>query len=137
MKAKEKKQKKGKVKSKRNAKAYGYGVILTGCIPRSRAHARKRPKKADDIYIRAWREQVFANGIEDPVPAVVDEAMRTLNGDEAYRAVWTWYTVHLGVNTVLQQMYEVESAYRQHEIRWPAKAFHARLRRIYGDMEKS
>ena len=90
--------------------------------PRRRARTRKA------AMVEKWLDTIFANTTGDPVPEVVDLAVRTF-GSENDRRLWTWYANRVGVNTFLDRFYEVESCWRQGELKRPAAAFHLRLHR--------
>ena len=62
------------------------GININTCFSdHARTRARRRPfTKAE---VAAWREQVFADGIEDPVKVAVQEAVRDF-GHEADFTIW-------------------------------------------------
>lgn len=99
----------------------GMGMnIHTGGSPGSRARAR---------------EGFYDPAITDQVDAAVDEAMAQTGGSRRFRRAWCFYCLHLGINTFLDQLDCVMSCMRQGEIRYPARAFHARLRRIKNQID--
>ena len=119
----------------------GYGDICLSLRPRTRARertqARKRSRKAQkaqseakrEAFVQRWLDTIFANGIEDPVPVVVTEAIRKF-GSERDRLIWTWYCTHIGVNSFLEAIYLQEQAMSHCSLRSPAAAFHSRLKRM-------
>jgi hypothetical protein len=80
--------------------------------------------------IAAWRERIFADGIEDPVKVAVQEAVKDF-GQEADFAIWAWYANRIGINSFLELYFEQTSVMRKHALRNPAAAFHMRLKRFY------
>ena len=101
----------------------GMGIdICTEESLRSRARARVRAR-------------FFDPAIADEVDAAVDEAMAQTGGSARFRRIWCFYCLRLGINTFLDQLDSVMSCARQGEIRYPAQAFHARLRRIKGQID--
>ena len=44
------------------------------------------------------------------------------------RGIWVWYCQRLGLGTFLDLADEVISSARQHEIKWPVRAFHRHLK---------
>lgn len=100
----------------------GNGSVFNALRPRGRARACAR--KA--AMVKRWRDCVFADGVEDPVPAVVDVAVRTF-GRTSDRRIWTWYANRIGVNTFLDRFFEVRSCWKVGEIDHPAAVFHMRL----------
>ena len=119
----------------------GDGDICLSLRPRTRvrerAQARERSRKAQkaqskakrEAYVQRWLDTIFANGVEDPVPVVVTEAI-TKFGSERDRLIWTWYCTHMGVNSFLEAIYLQEHAMSHCSLRSPAAAFHSRLKRM-------
>ena len=108
------------------------GININTCFSdHARTRARRRPfTKAE---VAAWREQVFADGIEDPVKVAVQEAVRDF-GHEADFTIWAWYANRIGINSFLELYFEQRSVMRTRALRNPAAAFHARLKRFYAAM---
>ena len=94
---------------------------------RARAHARN---VFHDEMVAAWRERIFANGLEDPVKVAVEEAVRDFGRPEDF-TLWAWYANRIGVNSFLELYFEQKSIMRECRLRSPAAAFHARLKRFY------
>ena len=99
---------------------------------RARAYARRL---FHDSVIAAWREMVFADGIEDPVKVAVEEAVGAFGRKEDFE-IWAWYANRIGVNNFLELYFEQLSVMRTSRLRNPAAAFHARLKRFYLAMAK-
>ena len=68
--------------------------------------------------VDAWRERIFADGIEDP-------------GEADDFTIWAWYANRIGVNSFLELYFEQKSIMRTCALRSPAAAFHMRLKRFY------
>ena len=112
----------------------------------SRAGARGRDKMEMGVYntrtgktlrSRARACEAFYDpAIDDEADDAVDYAMAETHGDPKFRSVWRFYCLQLGVNTFLDQLDVVLSCARLGEIWQPAKAFHARLRRIKDQLDK-
>ena len=83
------------------------------------------------------RERFYDPAIASDVDAAVDEAMRQTGGDARYRRAWCHYCLHIGVNTFIDQLDCVLAAARQGELRNPASAFHARIRRMKDQMDEA
>lgn len=82
------------------------------------------------------RERFYDPAIASDVDAAVDEAMRQTGGDARYRRAWCHYCLHIGVNTFVDQLDSVMASARQGEIRNPASAFHARIRRMKDQLDE-
>jgi hypothetical protein len=93
-----------------------------------RAKARRR--KFTEAEVAAWRERIFADGLEDPVKVAVGEAVRDFGRPEDF-TLWAWYANRIGVNSFLELYFEQKSIMRECRLRSPAAAFHARLKRFY------
>ena len=78
----------------------------------------------------------YGPAIADEVDSAVNYALESTGNSRDYRRAWCFYCLRLGVNTFLDQLDEVLSCARQGEIRQPAQAFHARLRRIKSQLDK-
>ena len=93
-------------------------------------HARVRAKAIPEEFVAAWRERIFADGVEDPVKVAVEEAVKDFGCPEDF-TLWAWYANRIGVNSFLELYFEQKSIMRQCRLRSPAAAFHARLKRFY------
>lgn len=101
---------------------YGYSNTCTGNTHRSRASVREaRTRVGEDFYGPA---------IARDVDVAVDHALATTNGSPDFRRAWCFYCLRLGVNTFIDQLDSVLACARQGELRNPARAFHARLRKM-------
>lgn len=81
------------------------------------------------------RESFYDPAITLDVDAAVDYALATTHNSTSYRSVLCFYCLRLGLNTFLDQLDLVLSLARQGEIRDPARAFHARLRRLKNQLD--
>ena len=107
------------------------GIINNTCLSdHARVRARARRRQFTEAEIAAWRKRIFANGLEDPVKVAVDEAVRDFGRPEDF-TLWAWYANRIGVNSFLELYFEQQSIMREHRLRSPAAAFHARLQRFY------
>jgi hypothetical protein len=93
-----------------------------------RARARRRP--FTEAEVAAWRERIFADGLEDPVKVAVEEAVKDFGRPEDF-TLWAWYANRIGVNSFLELYFEQKSIMRECRLRSPAAAFHACLKRFY------
>ena len=100
----------------------GDGVSKTNGSPRSRARAY---------------EAFYDPAIEDDADVATDYALKKTGGSAKYRGVWRHYCLHIGINTFLHQLSVVLSSYRQGELRFPARAFHARIRNIKTKLDEA
>lgn len=106
----------------RDLMGYGYSNTCTGNTHRSRASVREaRTRVGEDFYGPA---------IARDVDVAVDHALATTNGSPDFRRAWCFYCLRLGVNTFIDQLDSVLACARQGELRNPARAFHARLRKM-------
>ena len=106
----------------KEVKKDGDGVSKTNGSPRSRARAR---------------EAFYDPAIEDDADAATDYALKETGGNAKYRGVWRHYCIYIGINTFLHQLYVVLSSYRQGELRFPARAFHARIRSMKTKLDET
>ena len=93
-------------------------------------HARVRARAIPANFVAAWRERIFADGIEDPVKVAVEEAVKDFGEAEDF-TIWAWYANRIGVNSFLELYFEQKSIMRTCALRSPAAAFHMRLKRFY------
>ena len=96
-------------------------------------HAHVRARAIPEEFVAAWRERIFANGLEDPVKVAVEEAVRDFGSAKDF-TLWAWYANRIGVNNFLELYFEQKSIMRDCRLRNPAAAFHARLKRFYAAM---
>ena len=94
------------------------------------ARARVRARAIPEEFVAAWRERIFADGIEDPVKVAVEEAVGAFGRKDDFE-IWAWYANRIGVNNFLELYFEQLSVMRTSRLRNPAAAFHARLKRFY------
>ena len=107
------------------------GIASNTCFSdHTRVRARARRRKFTEAEVAAWRERIFADGLEDPVKVAVEEAVRDFGRPEDF-TLWAWYANRIGVNSFLELYFEQQSIMREHRLRSPAAAFHARLQRFY------
>lgn len=106
----------------KEVKKDGDGVSKTNGSPRSRARAY---------------EAFYDPAIEDDADVATDYALKKTGGSAKYRGVWRFYCLQIGINTFLHQLYVVLSSYRQGELRYPARAFHARIRNMKTKLDES
>ena len=110
------------------------GLHINNNIPANHAHAcahargGRRPFTQDEISL--WREQIVAEGQEDPVKVAVSEAVDAFGTFKDF-AIRAWYANRIGVNSFLNLYFEQVSIMRSCTLRSPAAAFHQRLKRFY------
>ena len=113
--------------------AYGDTCVSGKCLSDHagvRAHARAGRRQFTEAEIAAWRERIFADGLEDPVKVAVEEAAKDFGRPEDF-TLWAWYANRIGVNSFLELYFEQKSVMHESHLRNPAAAFHARLKRFY------
>ena len=69
-------------------------------------------------YACTWREACKA----------ADYVLEHFGNPLRDRGIWVWYCQRLGLDTFLDFADEVISSTRQHEIKWPTRAFHRHLK---------
>ena len=106
----------------KEVKKDGDGVSKTNGSLRSRARAY---------------EAFYDSAIEDDADAATDFALKKTGGSAKYRGVWRFYCIEIGINTFLHQLCVVLSSYRQGELRYPARAFHARIRSMKTKLDET
>ena len=106
----------------KGVKKDGDGVGKTKGSPRSRARAY---------------EAFYDPAIEDDADAATDFALKKTGGSAKYRGVWRFYCLQIGINTFLDQLDRVLSCHRQGELRFPARAFHARIRKMKTKLDET
>ncbi len=110
--------------------AYGDTCVSSKCLSdHACAHGRAR-RPFTRAEIAAWRERIFADGIEDPVKVAVEEAVKDFGEADDF-TIWAWYANRIGVNSFLELYFEQKSIMRACALRSPAAAFHMRLKRFY------
>ena len=82
-------------------------------------------------------EAFYDPAIEDDVGAATDYALKETGGSARYRGVWRFYCLAIGINTFLDQLDRVLGCHRQGEIRFPARAFRARIRNMKTKLDKA
>jgi hypothetical protein len=117
--------------SRARGMTYAYGGINNTCYLSDHAHARARKRRPfSNAEVAAWRERIFAEGMEDPVKVAVEEAIRDFGREEDF-TIWAWYANRIGVNSFIELYFEQMSIMRKSTLRNPAAAFHMRLKRFY------
>ena len=106
----------------KEVKKDGDGVSKTNGSPRSRARAR---------------EAFYDPAVEDDADVATDDALKKTGGSAKYRGVWRFYCLEIGINTFLEQLNRVLSCHRQGELRFPARAFHARIRNMKTKLDEA
>ena len=107
------------------------GINNNACLSdHAHVRAKARRRKFTEAEVAAWRERIFADGLEDPVKVAVGEAVRDFGRPEDF-TLWAWYANRIGVNSFLELYFEQKSIMRECRLRSPAAAFHARLKRFY------
>ena len=81
---------------------YAYGDILVSSNNLSdhacaRAHVKARRRPFTEAEVAAWRERIFANGIEDPVKVAVEEAVKDFGSQKDF-TIWAWYANRIGAD---------------------------------------
>jgi len=75
-------------------------------------------------------KDLYGPTIRREVDEAVDRALAETGGDARYRRALCFYCLRLGLNTFIDQLFDVMSCYGQNELDNPARAFHARLRKL-------
>ena len=106
--------------------------INNNTCPSDHAHVRAKAgrRQFTEAEVSAWRERIFADGLEDPVKVAVEEAVRDFGRPEDF-TLWAWYANRIGVNSFLELYFEQKSVMRKCRLRSPVRAFQARLQRFY------
>ena len=106
--------------------------INNTCLLTYQARAREGAKrrKFTEAEVAAWRERIFAEGLEDPVKVAVGEAVRDFGSPEDF-TLWAWYANRIGVNSFLELYFEQKSIMEKCRLRSPVRAFQSRLQRFY------
>jgi len=81
--------------------------------PRAPAHARVR----EEGLLCSWREACKA----------ADTVLERFGDRKRDRGLWVWYCRRIGLGAFLDIADEVTSCWRQHEIKWPVRAFQRHL----------
>jgi len=106
------------------------GINNTCLSDHAHVRAKARRRQFTEAEVAAWRERIFADGLEDPVKVAVEEAVRDFGRPEDF-TLWAWYANRIGVNSFLDLYFEQKSIMRGCRLRSPAAAFHARLKRFH------
>ena len=92
---------------------------------RPRACARRRS-------LASWLKRINAAGVLDPVPPVVDEAVKFCHGSEDDRLLWL-KIANRNLNSFIGVLMEFEldcEKHPDHPLRNPSAAFQKRLNRV-------
>ena len=129
---KRERSKESKVRNKRNTDGDGYSC---DDISRPRAYAtraRARRKAESKSGLRRWQEKLEAEGIQDPVPVVVDQAVKVTHGTKDDRNKWM-KIANRGINSFMGVLMEFEYDLEKPDmprLRNLPSAFQARLNRV-------
>ena len=129
---KRERSKESKVRNKRNTDGDGYSC---DDISRPRAYAtraRARRKAEAKSPLRRWQEKLEAEGIQDPVPIVVDQAVKVTHGTKDDRNKWM-KIANRGINSFMGVLMEFEYDLEKPDmprLRNLPSAFQARLNRV-------
>ena len=84
----------------------GNNILLSEPLSdHAHARARARRRQFTEAEVAAWRERIFANGLEDPVKVAVEEAVRDFGRPEDF-TLWAWYANRIGVNSFVELYFE-------------------------------
>ena len=111
------------------------GINHTCLSDHAHGRARAGRRQFTEAEVAAWRERIFADGLEDPVKVAVEEAVRDFGRPEDF-TLWAWYANRIGVNSFLELYFEQKSIMQTCTLRNPAAAFHARLKRFYAALKE-
>ena len=129
---KRERSKESKVRNKRNTDGDGYSC---DDISRPRAYAtraRAKRKAESKSGLRRWLEKLEAEGIQDPVPIVVDQAVKVTHGTKDDRNKWM-KIANRGINSFMGVLMEFEYDLEKPDmprLRNLPSAFQARLNRV-------
>ena len=129
---KRERSKESKVRNKRNTDGDGYSC---DDISRPRAYAtraRARRKAEVKSRLRRWLEKLEAEGIQDPVPVVVNYAVELLHATASDRRKWM-KIANRGINSFMGVLMEFEYDLEKPDmprLRNLPSAFQARLNRV-------
>ena len=129
---KRERSKESKVRNKRNTVGDGYSC---DDISRPRAYAtraRARRKAEAKGPLRRWQEKLEAEGIQDPVPIVVNQAVKVTHGTKDDRNKWM-KIANRGINSFMGVLMEFEYDLEKPDmprLRNLPSAFQARLNRV-------
>ena len=129
---KRERSKESKVRNKRNTVGDGYSC---DDISRPRAYAtraRARRKAESKSGLWRWQEKLEAEGIQDPVPVVVDQAVKVTHGTKDDRNKWM-KIANRGINSFMGVLMEFEYDLEKPDmprLRNLPSAFQARLNRV-------
>ena len=105
---------------------------------RSGQRKNTKCKSYQQALARARAHEAFYDpAIEDDADVATDYALKQTGGSAKYRGVWRFYCLQIGINTFLEQLNRVLSCYRQGELRFPARAFHARIRNMKTKLDEA
>ena len=130
---KRERSKESKVRNKRNTDGDGYScdnALRPRACARRRASAKR--KAVVKSRLRRWLEKLEAEGIQDPVPIVVNHAVKVTHGTKDDRNKWM-KIANRGINSFMGVLAEFEYDLEKPDmprLRNPIAAFQARLNRV-------
>ena len=130
---KRERSKESKVRNKRNTDGDGYSCD-NALRPRACARRRASAKRKAEVKsrLRRWLERLEAEGIQDPVPFVVNHAVKVTHGTKDDRNKWM-KIANRGINSFMGVLMEFEYDLEKPDmprLRNPVAAFQARLNRV-------
>ena len=125
--------KESKVRNKRNTDGDGYSCD-SALRPRACARRRVKAQRKAEVKgrLRRWLEKLEDEGIQDPVPIVVDQAVKVTHGTKDDRNKWM-KIANRGINSFMGVLMEFEYDLEKPDmprLRNPVAAFQARLNRV-------
>lgn len=130
---KRERSKESKVRNKRNTDGDGYSCD-NALRPRACARRRERAKRKAEVKsrLRRWLAKLEAEGIQDPVPIVVNHAVEVTHGTKDDRNKWM-KIANRNINSFMGVLAEFEYDLEKPDmprLRNPVAAFQARLNRV-------
>ena len=130
---KRERSKESKVRNKRNTDGDGYSCD-NALRPRACARRRVKAKRKAEVKsrLRRWLEKLEAEGIQDPVPIVVNHAVKVTHGTKDDRNKWM-KIANRGINSFMGVLMEFEYDLEKPDmprLRNLPSAFQARLNRV-------
>ena len=113
------------------ARRKGKGRVRDQVLPYA-TRARARRKAESKSGLRRWLEKLEAEGIQDPVPIVVDQAVKVTHGTKDDRNKWM-KIANRGINSFMGVLMEFEYDLEKPDVprlRNLPSAFQARLNRV-------
>ena len=125
--------KESKVRNKRNTDGDGYSCD-NALRPRACARRRASAKRKAEVKsrLRRWLAKLEAEGIQDPVPIVVNHAVEVTGGTKDDRNKWM-KIANRNINSFMGVLMEFEYDLEKPDmprLRNPVAAFQARLNRV-------